>query len=645
MTRITMSRMPHHGRSFLMLLSLCTVSATVASRAQQAAPVATPDVRLEAHGGKTDFYLGEPIQLDLVFENHTGLPFQLNGSDYGDLSEKVEITPTTGWLQWQTPSGHDYLSMTNLSGEPIRIPVRLDEGFIFREPGHYQVRVTTSRLRQGPALGVALPAVTTNEVDLELKAMPASVEADMLRSIRADLANADDTRAGYDLRSHATRRLATLQGNEALAEKIKLLEEGDDDFRSVSREAFASTLDLNHQLALLKDAWTNPALTPPYDAPDALNETRSLLAGRNLEGWKMGLPNRSHDAIEQKIDEAHNADMAALLDSMPRRSGEGRAMGAYFLIEFGGLTDTERARAVDYAIEEFPHMDDTEQHMLLETARPPLRDPRMVPMLKSLLAENPGDKDAVASLIAITSTEANPWVVKTICAPQGTVLLDTFKDVHADRLPEVDTCLAAKLRAVPATPREEFEWKQHAEQAARFASPAILPALKEGWKKSTQDSAVLAVLLRDAPSEAIALLNKEHTAAQFDGQLFYESRVVFAQLQQPFPEEVTAWLRERLANGSDKEVAAVAYALSIGGGSSDSTLIEDRLRRLRNEWKGREHEVATANVNQPAGQARQAEMELVSALGSFDSHTKVDAAYRPDLGAGCMSDMCRFYMH
>jgi hypothetical protein len=65
---------------------------------------------------------------------------------------------------------------------------------------------------------------------------------------------------------------------------MRLLEEGDDDFRGVYREAFASTHDLARQLALLEDAWTNPTLIPRYDTPDALNETRTLLAGRNLQG-------------------------------------------------------------------------------------------------------------------------------------------------------------------------------------------------------------------------------------------------------------------------------------------------------------------------------------------------------------------------
>jgi hypothetical protein len=635
----------HLLRGFhLLLFSLFITFVSIPSDAQQPS-AAMADVRLEPHDGKTAFYLGEPIQLDLVFENHTSSPTTLNTTIYGDVSEKVEITPATGWFQWQTQSGHDYATAEKLGDQPIRIPVRLDEGFIFREPGHYRVRVTTARLQGGSALGdPPLPAVTTNEVELELNTMPADVEAGILRGIRAALTNAADTRSGYKSRENAMARLAALQGDESLAEKIRLLKEGDDDFRSIYREAFASTRNLERQLALLEDAWTNPGVIPRYDTPDALTETRMLLTGRNLEGWHMMVIPRAPDPIQQKIAEEHHADMVALLDSMSKRSGEGRAVGAYFLIEFGGLTDTERTRAIEYAIEEFPHMDSTEQHMLLETARPPLRDMRLVPMLTSLLTLDPADKDAIASLAAIAPADATPWVLKTVCASAGVVLLDTFKDVHADRLPEVDACLAAQLRVVPATPRAEFEWKQRAVEAARFASPAILTALKEGWQKPAQDGAALAILLRDAPLEAVALLNKKLAAGRFDGQIFYESNSVFKQLNQPVPDGVIAWLRQRLATGDDREAGIAAYELSVIGEPSDTALIESRLQRLRNQWRGREQEVTTSAVTQPPGQARQAEVDMASALASYEARTKVDGDQRHDLGQGCMSDMCRFYL-
>lgn len=625
---------PSLPRALPLLLAVVAAAAPAIPACSQApATGSVPDVRLEVHDNKTSFYLGEPIRLDLVFENHTGDSFMVNSTVYGDLAEKVEITPKEGWFEWQTQSHHDYGTSANLTDVPVRIPLQLDEGFVFREPGEYRVRVTTARLMHGNGLleSSGLPAATTNEVTLELLAMPPDVEKATLDTIREDLANAGNTRSGHALRRHAMDRLATLQGDEALAEKIKLLEDGNEDFRNVYREAFATTHDLQKQLTLLEQAWADPKRMPQYDTPDALGETRLLLAGRNLRGWQMTTGAQPSDAVGQRLAAEHRADMVALLDSMPQRVGEGRTIGAYYLIEFGGLTDAERARAVDYAVQEFPHMDDTEQHMLLETARPPFRDPRLAPMLRSMLAANPSDKDATVAMLAMAPADATTWIVKSVCAPKDVIPFNTFKDATIDRVSDVDGCLAARLRVPPSGPGEEYAWKQRATLAARFASPAILPAIREGWKSPAEDSAVLAVLMRNDPAGAVALLNKEATAGKLEGMVFYEASNVYSQIQKQFPTEVLAWLRAKLDDGSDKEASTAAYGLSIGGDASDVARVEARLERLRGE--------------EQSSEMKQAEMELASALGTYESKTFVDAAERHRLGQGCISDQCRLYLH
>jgi hypothetical protein len=600
-----------------------------------AAQQGVPEVRLEAHEGKTDFYLGDPIRLDLVFANHTGSAFSLNLTEYGDLSEKVEISPGTGWFQWQTPSGHDYFSEAKLGDAPERIPVWLDEGFVFREAGEYRVKVTTSRLMRGSQLGGAvLGAMTTNEVTIRLEAMPAAVETARLEEIRAVLGIGDDSREGDERKEAALRKLATLQGDAALEEKIKLLEDGDDDFRGVYREAFATTRDWTKQLALLKEAWTDPKLTPRYDTPDALTETRMLLAGRNVGGWQMGVAPRKADAVDVRLGEEHHADMVGLLDSMAARGGESRADGAYYLIEFEGLTEAERARAVDYAVEEFPHMDDTEQHMLLETARPPLRDVRLVPAVRAMLAANPADRDATAALLAMAPEDSTAWIATAVCAPKGVVLLDTFAGARVDRVPEVDACLAPLLRVAPATPQDEFNWKQRAVAAARFGSVGILGAVGEGWKKPSQDGAVLAVMMRDDPAGAVELLKKEDAAGTLQAMLFFETGSVYKQVPGAFPDVVLGWLRGRLDKGTDKEAGVAAYALSLGGDGSDEGRVEARLERVRMEGQ------------ELTGDARQAENELASVLGLYGAKTFLaDAGRRRELGLGCRSDGCRFSLH
>lgn len=126
--------------------------------AQEPQPVSQAVVRLEAKDGQTHFHLGDLITLELVFsdpgyiptpESQKLTPIQramqathplpgqhvVNSSDYSDLTDTVTITPADGWFQWQGKSGHDYASTTLLTDHEIRIPLVLNQGYVFREPG------------------------------------------------------------------------------------------------------------------------------------------------------------------------------------------------------------------------------------------------------------------------------------------------------------------------------------------------------------------------------------------------------------------------------------------------------------------------------------------------------------------------------
>ena len=99
-------------------------------------------------------------------------------------------------------------------------------------------------------------------------------------------------------------------------------------------------------------------------------------------------------------------------------------------------------------------------------------------------------------------------------------------------------------------------------------------------------------------------------------------------------------MRELLSSGSDKKAGLAAYVLSHGA--------KPRIRSLF--WIA--SSVYAANgvsvcrslplpTGQPAGAARQSELELMSALVGYELRTKIDADCRHDLGQRCMTDMCR----
>jgi len=235
----------------------------------QAAASSAPEVRLETRDGKRQFYLGDRIELELVFRNITP-PYAVNNTDYGDIADVVEIVPASGWTQWQGRSAHDYESETAPGSAEFRIPIVLNVGFVFREPGHYEIRVKTNRLRP-----VGDHLVTTNAVGIDLAPMDANAEAEQVKSLMSEIGSArTDAQGSSQARHEAVERLAALQGDVALIAKVRLILAEDFEMRRVTREALASTRNLPLQLSLLEDAWKDPTISPVYDMPAALQEAR-----------------------------------------------------------------------------------------------------------------------------------------------------------------------------------------------------------------------------------------------------------------------------------------------------------------------------------------------------------------------------------
>ncbi|WP_047491367.1 hypothetical protein [Terriglobus sp. TAA 43] len=601
--------------------------------------VLMPEVTLEPHDGKTHFYLGEPIRLDMVFRNTSGMPMMLNITDYDDMADKIGISPAEGWMQWRGQSGHDYAGVQTLTSHAERIPLRLNDGYIFRKPGHYTIRVTEQRVSGGTmGKSTTIPPALTNGVEIDVEEMPKGMEADIVRQVQNEVANAPAGVVGQRIRQAAFTRLAALQGDDALVEKVRLIAAADDGFRSFVPVAMATTRNLSRQLELLEAVWHNPANPPHWDEPTAMDETRRLMANLPLQGWQMAVMPRKPTEAEQQLIAAHNRDMEDLLASMPQRTGESRTMSAYYLLEFQGLTEAEKQQAHEYAVEEFPHMDHTMQGMLLQTARPPLRDPRLLPTLKATLDKTPADRELLTAALELTSGDDQKQVlIHAICAPGYPIQLTTLSAWHGDRLPEVDSCLADQLKSPPAD--HGGIWNGKAILTARYATPAILPQIKAGWNANAQDGTMVAVLMRMAPTEAVTMLDR---TTNWNSLPFYPADTIYEALHQPFPPPVLAWMRQRLTTTSGlAEQRNLAYQLAGHGEATDEALIEKRLTDLRKAWAPRASEVnAATDWRTEPGEARATERDL---MGSLNHATvwKLSSEKLQALAAGCMSDECR----
>jgi len=524
----------------------CTMSIALAGSvaltqdaADSAAPLADSgaQVRLEATDGKTQLHLGDLIALDLVFsypgyvpppESQKLTPIQMamraahplpgqhivNTTDYGDLADTITITPAAGWFQWQGRSDHDYFSSTQLTNHEISVPLVFNQGYVFKEPGHYEIRVTTYRLDS--------KSLTTNSIGLDLTARPADEEQALVRSLNAQLASPepDNDSCRCERGNLAAEQLAALPGDDAMRAKVHWLLAGRDDSQDVRQtmaEGLAASRNYDLQLQLLEDAWRDPQHTPNALLQTAITNTRLYQAGKMRPGWRMIAHLEVPDAIDGRLADQRHADVQAIVDSLPQRSGRNLSDTAYFLIASAGADTAQLAAARPIAISEFEHMDPMEQGMLLQTAWQKIRDPLLIPALRAMLDKPPpefvGYGQPLERLIELDPASARPYAIREICDPHSTVQMKQMAALPDATLPETDACLLQQMTANAAIdkPSGVTPWPEKALVAGRFASNAIYPRMLALYRahpawNDTVRGATIAYLVRWHPEIEAELL-------------------------------------------------------------------------------------------------------------------------------------------
>jgi hypothetical protein len=162
-----------------------------------ALPNAGIAVRLEAHNGQTQFKIGDPITVDLVFTSATaGYSVDANENPYLPSGDIVYVSPDGGWVRsQQSLSGKslDGNALVTLGSEPVRVPVLINRTILFEQPGHYEVSVASERLRATSTLGRLSPVedcdpcAATNAVGIEIVARDAAEETGLVASLSLEL--------------------------------------------------------------------------------------------------------------------------------------------------------------------------------------------------------------------------------------------------------------------------------------------------------------------------------------------------------------------------------------------------------------------------------------------------------------------------
>jgi len=301
-------------------------------------------VRLEPHNGRAAFKIGERMILDLVFASGSpGFVVKTDDSPVRPVSDEIDVSPDGGWVRTHASfrgQGLDGNSVSHLGSDPIRVPVLLNRTITFLKPGHYEVTITTERLRSSQDM-MSVTSVEnceqcrrTNSVGIDISEPDDSEEPAMVASLTQeldDLAKPPEKRPSPeqkeltdelqmqiqqstgsteedrkklealtqrlgklvmnqlsaiqkrgDARREAAVRLACLEGDDATRAKVHFIaaeEEFADPNISIAWilvDGLASSRNKQMQLNLLEEAWRNPQLLPTYPFQTALRQAREL---------------------------------------------------------------------------------------------------------------------------------------------------------------------------------------------------------------------------------------------------------------------------------------------------------------------------------------------------------------------------------
>ena len=353
------------------------------------------EVRLEPHNGQTNFKVGDPVVLDLVFTAKSpGYEVNTDLRPYLPTSDEVDIEPKAGWVQTHRDFrgvGLNGNALATLGSDPIRVPVLLNRTITFQDPGHYDVTLTTDRLRRSGDWKVTpedcKPCRTTNAVGIDLSTRDESEEAalvvslshaieetrdamsagemapeqkeELSRESAAVLGAADSTAESkkqqeaflrkiteavakrmeaiqkqYDERRDAAVRLAYLPEDDAIRAKVHFIvdevdPDGGNPVGPIMRDGLPSSRNKQLQLDLLEAAWRDPHRVPTSELQTALRQAKELMHRHLVTDESILWAGTDED--RRKPLEEYRSEINEVITTLPLRTESNRAQTIDFL--------------------------------------------------------------------------------------------------------------------------------------------------------------------------------------------------------------------------------------------------------------------------------------------------------------------------
>jgi hypothetical protein len=560
--------------------------------------------------GKSQFYLGEVIPLELTFTSKMPKLYQINMARYDRSGrmpyEQFLVNPDGSWgdpLQSYFNSSMGWMGggLTGfefLSESPTKISLELNEWVQFHRDGKYRVAVQTSRVGQIPGEASSLfdkpLSPTTSWQEQTLVQALATLDTSAQDPAKAVANPAEPTPRHQALK--ALRYLGTASAAKELARHLR----GED-----------TNFDFECMFGLVG--------SPQHEA--ALSEMRRLLADPDhpvtdlfLIGMSVLSLNKdeSPEVLRPQREQRYQAIHAEFLDDLPHKRGNALAVSLYTALNQVGpqqaipREENEQLAAQLPAI--FDRLPVEKQYELLAYRWDSLHSPALLPLLRTyarkyedfptpneIHAYNANNLSGTALLhwYELAPEEARAAIIREILRPKPRFNAQTLGILPDRTLPEAEQALIEHFSS-----NDEDYWisANLASLIQRYATAAILPRILAivdknvgKWACDIQEPA-LAYLLRVDPVAARSRI-EAGMAARGEGYSACNHSLL-AQVGTLHLDPLLEEIALRSLNDDDPEVAANAAGFlgRFGSAATEENLWE-RLAQWSARWHGRESEL------------------------------------------------------
>ena len=597
--------------------------------------------------GKTKWRRGEAIRIELEFSTDRPGTYVFDNASH-DRSGRLGIDafildpqggaadPLYDYFHGRRSGFMGGISSPGpLEEEKRVIRYDLNEWLRFDRPGKYRLYVTSGRISLGGEGREVIPkplAVVSNIIEFEVLPRDESWEQEALREAVLELAASDRAPAhGQEAeakRESSCRALRFLNTEAAAREMVRLFRETD---RQCEFEYFFGLLGSPHRafivgemergiadpaqpvslmyldtLSRLATGLKLPAESrPPYPAGD---ETKAKL-------WQEGF---------KKIRDAQNDFLLAyarkLYASLSGKVPEARALSIKTLLDVPGRVPPEKkTEEVTSWLEKlpaelansFPDLTPELQSRLLNPLWLKAAGAATVPALMRLFENPPQGADqyfrgtVLQRIYDLSPAEGRELIIKEVSRARPRADYKTLSLLPEQSLPELDGVLAANLeKNVPyEEPTLEGGDEQYRSVEAisqlieRYASPAILPRVKEVYRRVPANSwaclpqsALLAYISHAEPAAGKELIREALAARDEERSRCYASVLggVAGLHMSPELEELAV---SALSDPAPEVVNSAAGVLGSYGSAAAEEKLWQRLEEWHAKWQGRSAEL------------------------------------------------------